>query len=139
MLLADLLIVTGLFRVSDTSFSPVSLLVAGLQIGAISLALLALVLMLMGGLIGIVWSAWHRRFADLAVLGFALMALAAGVALTAASIFGRMPLSSAAQTKAISLAGFGLGTLAAALIAFWAVPIVRRGAAAAGTRSREAA
>lgn len=132
MLLADLLIVPGLTLRGSGSFSAFSLLVAGLQVGAISLALLALVLMLMGVLTGIVWSMRHHRFADLAVLAGALVALLAGAALAAASVFW-VPISGGTTRNAVALAGFGLGTLAAALIAFWSVPVVRHAA-----RSRRA-
>lgn len=131
MLLADLLLVGGLTQASGSSFSPVSLLVTGLQVGAVSLALLALVLMLMGDLIGVVSSVRHRRFTALGVQVGALVALVAGVALTLASTVDQTPLSSAAHIKAMAFAGFGLGTLAAALIALWAVRMSRRAAVSA--------
>lgn len=139
MLLADLLIVPGLTLRASGSFSAYSLLVAGLQVGAISLALLALLLLLMGCLTGIVWSMRHHRFADLSVLGGALVALLAGAALAAASIFW-VPISGSTTRNAVAIAGFGLGTLAAALMAFWSVPVVRgRSRLARGDRLRETA
>jgi hypothetical protein len=134
MLLADLLIGVGLTLSPQpgNSLSGVSLLIAGLQVGAIALALLALILMLMGACTGIAWSVRQRRFGDLPVLGGALVAQLAGAAVTSATIFGWLlpvPLLGM-QRLVVSLAGFGLGTLAAALIAFWALPVVRRGARA---------
>lgn len=123
MLLADLLLAAGLTLPPSRSYVPI-----GLQVGGYSLALLALVLTLMGGLTGIAWAGRRRRLADLGVLGCALVALLAGVALTADSLAGWVHLNVGTQRNAVALAGFGVGTLAVALIAFWAVPIVRQGA-----------
>lgn len=128
MVLADLLIVPGMALQPSASFSSVSLLVTGLQIGAVVLALLALVLLLMGGLTGVVWAARQRGVVDLAVLVGALVALLARVTLVAASLFGGPALTAGTQRDVLVFAGFGLGTLAAALITFWAVPTVRQGA-----------
>ncbi len=124
MLLADLMIVPGLTLRASGSISAVTFQIAALQVGGFSLGLLALVLLLMGGFTGIVWSARHRRFADLPVLIGALAALLASAALSAAAIFW-VPVTVGTRRNAVALAGFGLGTLAAALIAFWALPVAR--------------
>lgn len=123
MVLADLLIIPGLTIQSSGGFTSLAVLQIGLLIGAGTLALLALVLILMSGLMGLAWATRRRRFLDLASLAGALVALLAGVALTAASL---QALPIGPKRDVLAFVGFGLGTLAAALIAFRALPTARR-------------
>lgn len=133
ILLGDLLFGVGMTRQIGGGYTS-----AGLAVGGGTLALLALVLMLMGSLTGIAWAGRHNRPRDVAVPAVALVAQLSAMALTLVSVGGWRPI--ATDVTVVLIAIFGLGTLAAALIAFWAAAIVRgRSRAARGTRSREAA
>lgn len=138
MVLADLLLIPGL-TLPPGGLTQYGILVIGFQIGAIALALLALVLVLMSGLTGVVWAARHRRGVDLVMAGGALVAAIAGMVLTAASFFGVQPAATGALRNALLFAGFGLGTLAPALITLRAMPIARRRAHSPPAQSRGAA
>ena len=134
MLLADLLVAVGFSSPLGRSYVPLVM-----QIGGVGLALLALPLMLMADLTGLAWVVGRHRFADLGVLGVALVAQVAASALAIVNTAGIVPATVVAERNTVLVATFGLGTLAAALIAFWAVPIVRRGERSPGARSPEAA
>ncbi|HKS69043.1 MAG TPA: hypothetical protein VJQ45_01385 [Ktedonobacterales bacterium] len=121
MLLADILVAAGLSLPPSRSYAPV-----GMLVGGVSLALLALPLMLMGDLTGVVWAVRRHRFADLGVLGMALVSLVAAGVLAIVTAAGIVPATGVAQRNTMLAATFGLGTLAAALIAFWAVPVARQ-------------
>lgn len=125
MLLADILVAAALSLPPNGSYVPL-----GMAVGGVGLALLALPLMLMGNLTGLVWAGRHagqRGSSDFAVLGVALVAQIAAGAVAVVSAAGIVPSTSTTARNTVFAASCGLGTLAAALIAFWAVPIVRQG------------